>query len=221
MRLHVGTRRILGVGEMLLLAYLIVVMAVEVLRLTTGWPTVNDLASSPALLAQGQWWRLITSALVVNGPVIPQLVAIGALGTLAIYFGGSGTFWVSALSGHFFGTLAAYLGVAALWVADRAAAARYATDPDYGVSLIWCAALGAFAAWSWMGTRAKVRRPVHPWWAVAATLLMFVVTEYSDNLAAVEHVIAFGVGALVIATAGRSREVYRERRPLVQVESRG
>lgn len=204
---------------MLLLAYLIVVMALEIARGVFGWPSVRELASSPALVAQGQWWRLVTSGLVVNGPVVPQIVAIGALGTLAIYFGGSATFWVSAVAGHYFGTMISYIGVAGLWAVDRAAALRYATNPDYGVSLVWCAALGAFAAWAWLGPRASVRRPVHPLWSLVALGVLVVVTFYSDNLAAVQHAVAFVVGATVIATAGRSKQVHRERRALVEVHS--
>ena len=204
---------------MVLLGYLIVVIGLALARLIWGWPSVAELASSPALVAQGQWWRLFTSGLVVNGPVVPQIVAIGALGTLAIYFGGAPTFWVSALSGHFLGTMISYVGVAGLWAVDRAAAVHYATSPDYGVSLVWCAALGAFAAWAWMGPRAIARRPVRPLWTVVAVAVLFVVTMYSDGLAAVQHAVAFGVGALVIATAGRSRRVQRERRSLVQVRA--
>jgi hypothetical protein len=217
MVLRFSKRGVLGIGELVLLTYLLVVVGVALARAVAGWPSVSVLASSPLLLWQGQWWRLLTSGLVVNGPPVPQLAAIGALGTLVIYFGGSWLFWRVAVAGHLVGTLVSYGWFALLWLAGRAQGAKFLTDPDYGVSLVWCAGLGAFAAWAWMGPKANARRPWRPWLVILALLIMFVVTMYSDDMAALQHMVAFAVGVAIISTAGRARVLHHERKPLVHV----
>jgi hypothetical protein len=205
----------LGLGEILLLTYLVVVIAIAILRALTGFPTISELASSPALLMHGQWWRLITSAFVIDGPPLPQLVAIGVLGTLGIYFGGSWTFWSTALAGHFLGTLIAYAGVAVVWFQDQALVAKYITDPDYGVSLIWCAALGAFAVMVWLGKGIKWSYMTRIVTVALALSAMVVVTAFSDKMAAAQHALAFLIGGFIVGTADRSVELQRSRRPIL------
>lgn len=207
-------RRIKGAGEIVLFAYLLCVVAIALLQRIAGWPTVSQLASSPALLVQGQWWRIITSGFVIQGPPAPQLAAIAVLGTLSIYIGGSWLFWRTAIAGHIVGTLVAYAGFSAIWLLDHTVSTRFITDPDYGVSLIWCAALGAFVALAWLGNRADWRRPEQPWPALLAVVVMIVVLAYSDPMAAVQHAVAFLVGLSIIATAGRSKVLRRQRRIL-------
>jgi hypothetical protein len=202
-----------AIGVALLAGYLGVVAVIAVLRALTGWPTVAELASTPALLAHGEWWRLITSALVVNGPPLPQMIAIAVLGSAAIYFGGSAVFWSAAVAGHVIGTLAAYVGLSAAWISARSSGSRLLTDPDYGVSLIWCAALGAFAAMACLGAGRNWRRPQYPWLAVGAVLVLGIVTAFSDRMAAVQHIIAFVVGFVVLALAGRPASARSPRRP--------
>jgi len=164
-------------------------------------------------LIQGQWWRLATSGLIIQGPAVPQILAIAVLGGAGIYFGGSWLFWRTAILGHVVGTMVAYGAFSVLWLANHAAANRFLTNPDYGVSLIWCAALGAFASWSWLGSRGELRRPVHPVPAILTGVVMVIVVTYSDPMAAVQHVVAYLVGLAIIATADRSRSLHRQRRP--------
>jgi hypothetical protein len=217
MRFHftkVTKKRLRGAGEIVLFGYLVCVITIAILQRTTGWPTVADLASSPALIIQGQWWRIITSGLVIQGPAVPQIIAIAVLGSLSIYIGGSWVFWRTAVAGHVVATLVAYGGFSAIWLMDHAVSTRFLTDPDYGVSLIWCAALGAFAGLSWLGPKPNWRKPHQPLPAVLAVIVIIVVTAYSDPMAAVQHVIAFMVGLSIIATADQSRAVHKERRTL-------
>lgn len=187
-------------------------IAIAIVATLTGYPVVTALASSPALLLHGEWWRLITSAFVIDGPALPQLVAIAVLGSFAIYFGGSWTFWSTAITGHIVGTLLSYAGVAGLWLVDRASAVRFITDPDYGVSLIWCAALGAFCAAVWLGDRGSWSRPVKPWLVAAAVSVMVVVTLYSDKLEAVQHATAFVVGFAIVGATDRARILHKHHR---------
>jgi hypothetical protein len=204
----------LGLGEILLMLYLVTVIVIAILRAVTGFPTITELASSPALLLHGEWWRLVTSAFVIDGPPIPQLIAIGVLGSLGIYFGGSWTFWSTALAGHFLGTLITYGGLALVWIQNHDSAGLYLTDPDYGVSLIWCAALGAFAGMVWFGTL-KWSRLQKMWVVVVALSIMVLVTVMSDQMDAIQHILAFLIAALIVGTAGRSVKLERSRRPML------
>jgi hypothetical protein len=205
-------RRLGGVGEIFLFSYLIIVISIAIVATLTGYPIVTALASSPALLMHGEWWRLITSAFVIDGPALPQLVAIAVLGSFAIYFGGSWTFWSTAITGHIVGTLLSYAGVAGLWLVDRASAVRFITDPDYGVSLIWCAALGAFCAAVWFGDRGSWSRPVKPWLVAMAVSIMVVVTLYSDKLEAVQHATAFVIGFAIVGATDKARILHKHHR---------
>jgi membrane associated rhomboid family serine protease len=207
-------RRLRGAGEIILFVYLLLVIIIAILERLVGWPSVSQLASSPSLLMSGQWWRIITSGLVIQGPAVPQILAIAVLGTVGIYMGGSWLFWRTAVTGHVVGTLVAYAGFSALWLMNHAAGAQFVTNPDYGVSLVWCAGLGAFAALCWLGARKDWRQPVHPIPVVLAIAVMIVVTAYSDDMAAVQHLVAFLVGLVIIATADRSKSLSKSRQPL-------
>lgn len=67
-----------------------------------------DLASSPASLAAGKVWLLLTSGFVVVGPPLPQIATIAVLAALVIRFRGSRTFWTAALLGRVGSPLVVY-----------------------------------------------------------------------------------------------------------------
>jgi hypothetical protein len=202
-----------NVGELVLFAYLACVVSVAVIQRISHWPIISELASSPALLMQGQWWRLFTSGLVIQGPAVPQILTIAVLGMLGIYIGGSWLFWRTAVAGHVVGTMVAYAVFSGMWLTDHAVSSQFLTDPDFGVSLVWCAGLGAFAALTWLGRGSSWGRPVHPLLAIAAIVVMTLVTAYSDPMAAVQHFVAFLVGFGIMATADRSTLVSGTPRP--------
>ena len=183
---------------------MLVVITIAILRATVGYPHISQLASSPAWIAHGQWWRLFTNAFVIDGPPVPQLVAIAVLGTLGIYMGGSWVFWSTAVAGHLLGTLIAYVGFAGVWLNDRSLDARFITKPDYGVSLIWCSALGVFAALSWFGDKPGWRKPLHPMIVGITLAVMAVVTVYSDDMATIQHLAAYIIGFGIMAVADRT-----------------
>ncbi len=212
MRASNTQRKLSSAGEIILLVYLVTVIVIAIMRATVGYPTIAQFASSPELIAHGQWWRLFTSAFVIDGPPVPQLLAIGVLGTLGIYMGGSWVFWATAVAGHFLGTLIAYVGFAGIWLNDRAIDARFLVDPDYGVSLIWCAALGVFAALSWFGDRPGWRKPLHPVVVFLTLIAISVVTFYSDDMATVQHLASYLIGFGIMALVDRTKVARTDRR---------
>jgi hypothetical protein len=181
-------------AEWTLIAYLFVVSGFTILSHVSGQSVVRTLASNPDDLTTARWWQLITSGLLAQGPLVPQLVALAALGIVAIRLAGGRLFWSAALLAHILGTLVVYAGV---WVAAAASPSALATllrSADFGVSLVWCAALGVLAGVAWWKTR-----PLPRWaWrllAVGPAVALLGATFVADGLAPYEHVVAFGMAA--------------------------
>jgi hypothetical protein len=189
-------------GEWALIAYLIVVTAVTILGDIVGQPVLHALASSPDDVAAARLWQLVTSGLVAEGPLVPQMLATAVLGVVAMRLAGSGVFWYAAVLAHILGTLLVYAGV---WIADAANPSGLAVllhEADFGVSLVWCAALGVLAGVAWWKTR-----PLRRWaWRLLAAgppLALLGVTLVSDGLARYEHVAAFALAVGVVYASQR------------------
>jgi hypothetical protein len=208
----------LSTGQLLLGAYIAAVIVVAVIRDTVGNPVVIRLASTPSALAHGAWWQLFTSGLVVDGPILPQVLAVAVLGALSIYFRGSLLFWLTALIGHIFGTLITYLGVGVAWLIHPSWVSGLLRQEDYGISLIWCAALGMVAAAAWLGPDSSRRHFYRPTVALGATVIMTVVTWYSVGLARYEHLTAFALAFLIVSLTPQHKHISKrlERRPRVR-----
>jgi hypothetical protein len=181
-------------GEWVLFAYLAVVCVLTILH-RTGAVDLRLLASTPDDVASARVWTLVLSGLVVQGAFAFQVVGTAVLGVLAIRLAGGRVFWTAAIVAHVFGTMLVYAGV---WIAAAVTApSSLSTELDYGISLVWCAALGVLAGVGWWG------RPPLP--MRARTLLAFVpalfivaVTLDSEELARYEHVAAFVLAAAVV-----------------------
>jgi hypothetical protein len=185
-------------------AYLLAVVTIAPLERVAHVVSAADLASSPASLAAGKVWLLFTSGFVVVGPPLPQVATIALLAVLVIRFRGSRTFWGAALLGHVGSTLVVYAVVGLLWWADAGLVHDVIAAPDYGISCIWSAGLGAVAAGAWLGEVGRRR----PWSgkavAAAAVLVLAAVSVVSDDeIARAEHIVAFALGALVVLRSGR------------------
>jgi hypothetical protein len=155
------------------------------------------LASSPHQVATGDWWLLFTSGLVFFGIVWPQVVLVLVVGIALLRLCGPLVFWATVLVGHIVCTVIVYFGV---WVAgaiDPRSVSVLSRSPDYGVSLVWCACLGAvtFVVWA--------RPPRGGAWlrTVLLTLSLALIgglTVFSVSLARFEHIVAYCSGTLVV-----------------------
>lgn len=203
---HEYLDRPVTIGGQLLAWYLVVVMIVSILEFRYGRHVVAVLASSPHAMVSGRWWTLFTSGLIIDGPKLPQIIAILTLGVIAIYTSGAWVFWRVAIAGHIVGTLLTYLGVWLALTFTPAHLSRLINAPDYGVSLIWCSALGAIAAICWKGTnKGKRSKPYLPVSFVACLVILFVVTWLSTGLAVYEHFVSFAVGYVIMYAHRPSR----------------
>lgn len=188
-----------GRGGRAAVAWLGAVAALEATRRAAGWPAVRDLASSPADVARGRIWSLVTSGLLVTRDPIVQLVAAALLTVAAIQALGPATFWLAAAAGHLGSALLAYAGIGLLWLLGRADVDSVSEAPDFGISCVVIGVLGAL-------TVAAARRRHAAWrtLAVAAGVVIWAVIP-PFGLSAVEHALAFALGAAAAAAAATRR----------------
>jgi hypothetical protein len=191
-----------GRGGRAAVAWLGAVAALEATRHAAGWPAVQDLASSPAEVARGRVWSLLTSALLVTRDPIVQLVAAALLTVAAMQALGPATFWLAAAAGHVGSALLAYAGIGLLWLIGRADVDSVVHAPDFGISCVVIGVLGALTVAA-SGRRPPGRRML----AIAAGVALWTVIP-PFGLAAVEHALAFALGAVAAVAATR-----RSRRP--------
>jgi hypothetical protein len=192
----------LDVGTALVATYVLVVAVFTLTSHAIGEPEVSDLASSPQKIADGKLWTLLSSAFLVDGPPVVQIIAVAILAAVLVRFRGSFVFWRAALAGHVTATVLTYIGVGVLWLADRHATAGVVRSPDYGISCVWAGGLGALAAGAW---RARGSAPRAQGVVVVAVVLLTLLTIFSTGLAQIEHVLAFALGALVIVGTDHRR----------------
>lgn len=119
-----------------------------------GAVPLRELATTPASLADGRVWLLLTSAVVADRPAIASVAGFLIVGLAAGALVGGRVLWGAAAAGHLLGTLAVY--------ALLDAASVTVTRPDYGTSAIIFAWIGAiaYALWSRGHTRPAVALPV-------------------------------------------------------------
>jgi len=208
-----GGRGVLG-SEVLLAAYLAVAVTLTILHGRFGAPGVGALASSPHSVAAGGWWLLLTSGFFFAGIVLPQVILVVVLGVALLRLCGALVFWLTVSVGHIVCTALVYLGVWAIGLFDSAGVASLSRRPDYGVSLVWCACIGAVTLAVWL----RSPRQRHGLWlllpAVAVAFLVVIVI-FSDPLSRYEHLLAFLSGVLVVLLVERRPWPLRKgRRPL-------
>lgn len=185
-RVSLGTA--LGIG------WLTAVAGIALAQALHHGPRDANLAATPARLASGRLWPLVTSAFVVAGQPFVQLAATALLLTAVVRLHGAGVFWLAAAAGHIGATLVTYAGVGLVWLVSRADVDSVVEAPDYGISAVWSAALGALA----------ISAAATPRWrriTILATVVCLAAlvtpTPLDGDLAGVEHVVAFGLGAAV------------------------
>jgi hypothetical protein len=190
-------RRPVGLGGALAAAWLAVVGVLALTRELAGTPATGTLAASPRALAHGQVWRLFTSGLLVQGPVLLQLAGTAVLAGVLIQRFGGALFWLVAAAGHLGGALLVYAGVGLVWLVDRHAVREVAAAPDYGISAAWAACVGAIFVAGLRGLLPRARLAAGA--GIGCLLAFLVLLPTSGELAGFEHLAAFLLGAAVMA----------------------
>jgi hypothetical protein len=175
------------------------------------------LASSPHAIAEARVWSLLTSALLVQSPLIWSLVSFASLGALTLAVCGVRILWVAALAGHVASTLVVYALLAGARTFEPHMFGALQSAPDYGVSAISAAWLGAVASVSWRARDRTLRGKISTALAVIATALFGWMVRRHLTFLDLEHVAAFGIG--VVVTVRLSRTVHARRLALEAVPS--
>src|SRR5207302_7400054 len=145
--------------------------------------------------------------MLVDHPIGISLVFFVALATLVLAFCGVSTFWWAAFLGQVAATLLVYAVIGAVRWFVPAALESVVASPDYGVSTISAAWLGASAATGWQARgRTTIGR-----FSIAlscATVGVFAYTVRPGlGVLSSEHLVAFGLG-IASASPGLWRVSY-------------
>ena len=189
-------------GSRLAALYVASVAIVTALHAATGLPAAASLALTPDRLAHGGLWELVTSAFLVAGPPVSQLVVLAVLALVLIQRHGARTFWTVAIVAHVGSTLVTYAGVGLLSLAHVRAVEPLLDQADYGISCVWAGALGAVVV-DELAAGGRTRRVAI---AVAAAALLSMLSAVSSGLALPEHVLAFLIGAALVLRSARPVE---------------
>lgn len=182
--------------------WLVAVAAIALVRaVDSSAVSVHALACSPEAMAAGRAWTLVTSGFVIAGPPVPQLVMTGIVAVLVVRLAGAGTWWRSAVAGHFGATFVAYAGIAAVYLVDRSTAEGVVHAPDYGISAVWAATTGTLLL-------LLHRAGAHPRLTAVCTFSLLgafiALVGIDGELADVEHLLAFAFGLAVVSVRSPS-----------------
>lgn len=155
-------------------------------------------AASSEKIAAGEIWLLPASALVVDRPVYVGLVAFGLLGFTALRICGTRLFWVVAVAGHIGSTLAVYAIIAASRLSDPDVFPGVVARPDFGVSAMQGAWVGAIAATGWGRAGADPRSRGLVAAAVCALAAVAWLLHPDPSILTTEHLFAFLIGCCVV-----------------------
>jgi hypothetical protein len=188
-----------------LLTWLVLVVGLTVATADKSL-SVDVLASSPRKIEQGKVWFLLTSGLVVQHPIEISLACFFVLAGLMLAVCGLRLFWIAAVTGHVVSTVLAYGAFATVRAVDPRSFQPLLSSPDYGVSAISAAWLGAIAAAGWRRRGLTTRGRIGIAFAVLAVAVFGYTLRGGLNILDSDHVIAFVIGVgLVVALPRRER----------------
>lgn len=160
---------------------------------------LRPFVASAAKIASGQVWVVPASALIVDRPVLIGLVAFGVLAAATLRFCGARTFWLAAALGHAGSTLLVYGIIGSTRLADPHMFTRAVVTPDFGVSAMQGAWVGALTATAWTraGTDHRHRALVAA--GVCALAGVGWLLHPDPSILTTEHLFAFFIGCAIVS----------------------
>jgi len=195
-----------GVGPVAVLTLVAVVCSLTALQRVGAIP-LSSLAASPRELADGRVWLLFSSGAIAADPLLWSLFSFCGLALLALRLCGWPILVLAALVGQTVSTLLGYsiLGLARL--VDSDAFQRLVSAPDYGVSAVSAAWLGAIAAVGWRARGESGIKAAIVVGSVAAGCLAWFVRGGGLDVLDSEHAFAFAIGVAAVAALPARRSV--------------
>jgi hypothetical protein len=163
---------------------------------------LTPFVASATKIAAGQIWVLPASALIVDRPVLIGLAAFGLLAVATLGLCGARTFWLAGAVGHAGSTLLVYAIIGSAQLADPELFARAAATPDFGVSAIQGAWVGAITATAWSRAGADHRDRSLVAAAVCAVAGVAWWLHPDPSILTTEHLFAFLIGCGIVSGRG-------------------
>ena len=160
---------------------------------------LTPFVASARKVASGQVWVLAASALVVDNPLLIGLTAFALLAVATLRFCGARTFWLAAAAGHAGSTLLVYAIIGATRLADPHIFTREAASPDFGVSAMQGAWVGAIAATAWGRAGTDRRSRVLVAAGVCAVAGVGWWLHPDPSILTTEHLFAFLIGFGIVS----------------------
>jgi hypothetical protein len=148
-------------------------------------------------VADGRVWLLVTNGVIAAHPLLWSLLSFCGLAFATLALCGWRVLWVTALLGQTVSTLLGYSIIGAARLADPGAFQRLVSTPDYGVSAISAAWLGAIAAVAWRTRSESLARAAIVIGCVLAGVLAWFVRGRGLDVLDSEHFVAFAIGVVV------------------------
>lgn len=184
---------------------------------------LSPFVASAAKTASGRVWVVPASALIVDRPVLIGLAAFGVLATATLQVCGAQTFWLAAAVGHAGSTLLVYGIIGSTRLADPHMFTRAVVTPDFGVSAMQGAWVGAITATAWSRAGTDLRHRAFVAAAVCGLAGVGWWLHPDPSILTTEHLFAFFIGCGIVswprlAAAGTeaSRRLVRKRRNAAQ-----
>jgi hypothetical protein len=195
--------------EWLLLAALVAVVSSLTIAVRAHAIPLSEMASSPHAVAEARLWSLLTSALLVSSPLFWSLASFALFAALTLRICGARILLISAVAGHVASTLVVYALLALTRTFDPRAFETLLRAPDYGVSAVSAAWLGALAATSWRARNRTLRGRIATALAVVGVALFGLLLRKHVSFLDLEHVVAFGIGVVVAVSVSRVAKTRR------------
>jgi len=180
-------------GLAAVLALVAVVCSLTALQ-RIGVVPLASLAASPREVADGRVWLLVSNGAIAAAPLVWSLLSFCILAFLALALCGGRILWFAAFAGQAFSTVLGYSVIGLTRFVEPGAFQRLVSAPDYGVSAISAAWLGAIAAIGWRKRGESSGRAAIVLGCVAAACLAWLVRGRGLNVLDTEHVFAFAIG---------------------------
>jgi hypothetical protein len=154
---------------------------------------LSSIAATPRAVGEGKVWLLVTSAIVADTPWLPSLLGFAVALVVVLYVLPLRQVVVAAVVGQFASTLLVYGIVGGARLVDGRAFASVVDVQDFGLSAMIAAWIGAVACVAWA-------RHSHLRVVAGCLLCLGVGLAFRPTLTFLdsEHVVAFGLGAVVV-----------------------
>jgi hypothetical protein len=163
-----------------------------------GVVPLHALAATPRAVADGRVWLLVTNALVADNPVVASLLALVLLGTAALVLCGPRLALTAGAIGHVGSTVVVYLSFAIARAVVPGTFESLLEHPDFGVSAVLAAWLGAGSTVVWRAHPTRSARTGVVATCLAAAAIGWTLDTDRTALDA-DHVVAFAIGIALAA----------------------